>query len=79
MAPLLDQKDWDAALPIAKRQGLPVHLIATSEMRKQRMGICKLCQTLSSKSFCGDCNCYMPIKTWVATADCPQGKWSVEK
>jgi len=44
--------------------------------RKARLEACKGCELF--KSFtrqCSSCGCFMPAKTWLARAKCPQGVW----
>jgi hypothetical protein len=43
--------------------------------RNQRMKICESCEKLSILKFCKECNCLMPVKTYLNFASCPLGKW----
>jgi hypothetical protein len=47
---------------------------ATSEQAKERMDICGNCDRLKL-GVCGECHCVMRIKTTLAKAECPLGKW----
>ncbi|MGA1697552.1 MAG: DUF6171 family protein [Ilumatobacteraceae bacterium] len=47
-------------------------------LRKQRMQICRECDKLNGLEQCAVCNCYMPIKTMLPHASCPEGKWDAE-
>lgn len=41
-----------------------------------RLEICRRCPAYNpALQICGDCGCYMPIKTQVEEAKCPQGRW----
>lgn len=42
---------------------------------RSRMAICKKCEFLTSANFCSKCKCMMNIKTRIAVAKCPIGKW----
>lgn len=41
----------------------------------ERMSICNSCE-MFTKGLCRNCGCFMPIKTKMAHASCPLGKWS---
>ena len=63
-------KPWDLFNPNQPR--------ASKEAREQRMNICNFCQhfiTLTNQ--CSKCGCIMPLKTKLANAMCPLGKWGV--
>ncbi len=47
---------------------------------EERKKICSLCPYLFKPTFtCKKCGCFMKIKTKLANAKCPEGKWdSVE-
>lgn len=48
----------------------------TSEkQRLERMEICEACPELSFAKTCNECHCFMPMKTRLAHASCPLGKW----
>lgn len=67
---------WDSAKQEALDKGLATHFFTVSEVRDARMAVCKGCDRLGMGSFCKECNCYMPIKTWVEAATCPKNKWA---
>lgn len=48
--------------------------ISTS-LREKRMNICKSCESLGDLNFCKECNCFMPVKTWIKSSVCPLKKW----
>lgn len=41
----------------------------------ERMDICRSCDKLSVINFCGECGCFMPLKTRLRGSSCPIGKW----
>lgn len=47
----------------------------SKSQRDQRIDICKSCNRLSLLKFCKECHCYMPLKTYITSANCPLGKW----
>ena len=49
-------------------------LVVDSTTRNNRISICKDCSSLKAY-FCKECNCYMPMKTWIPLAVCPLNKW----
>ena len=56
-----------------KAQILPEDILKLSE---QRMTLCKGCPFFAhSVSICNVCGCYMPAKTKVLEASCPEEKW----
>ena len=41
-----------------------------------RMEICKRCPAFDATLMrCRDCGCFMPAKTQIEKAECPQGRW----
>ena len=44
----------------------------------KRWDICMGCEFLTEKNKCEKCGCFMKVKTRVATASCPIGKWEKE-
>jgi hypothetical protein len=48
--------------------------IVSLPQREHRLGICRGCDELA-KDQCKQCNCYMPLKTWLSSSECPLGKW----
>ena len=49
--------------------------IVDEQKRKLRMDTCKGCEFLEHNTMCSMCNCFMPIKTWMLSGDCPLNKW----
>ena len=47
----------------------------SAEIKDQRMAVCNSCDRLHA-GICGVCHCVMRIKTTLAPAECPIGKWS---
>jgi hypothetical protein len=46
------------------------------ETQKARMDICYPCERYNTTFHtCKECNCYMPMKTWLTNVECPLGKW----
>ena len=45
------------------------------EVQEARMDICKTCENFVMLKFCNQCGCYMPFKTELKSAECPQQKW----
>lgn len=50
-------------------------LKATDLVREERINKCDQCNELSAKKFCNQCGCFMPIKTWLKSSECPLKKW----
>ena len=50
----------------------------TSQQSYQdRYEICKKCPKFSKFwKICSECGCFMPLKTKIRWAECPDGKWS---
>lgn len=49
----------------------------SSEVAERRMNVCRSCPRLSL-GVCRSCGCYMPLKTRMAHAECPEGLWKME-
>lgn len=48
----------------------------SDEEQKKRFSICETCEEFHQKTkFCRTCGCYMPVKTWIASVNCPLKKW----
>ena len=44
--------------------------------RDERYAICKGCERLWKPTrTCRECGCFMGMKSWIAAATCPLGKW----
>ena len=55
-------------------------ILVSEEVRQERIAHCKVCPKLTFMMTCDICNCFMPAKTKLAGAECPEGKWlAVEK
>lgn len=66
-----ETRPWDLLNPERPR--------ASDITQKKRMDICEECplyQPLLHR--CSDCGCIMPLKTKLADAYCPKGKWLAE-
>ena len=63
-----DVKPWDLLNPKKER--------SPEELAEYRFGICNNCEWFrhSSKT-CRKCGCFMKLKTHLAEAKCPIGKW----
>jgi len=47
-----------------------------NELGQKRLDICKVCPVFNTnKSICSSCGCYMPAKTKVENAECPEKHW----
>jgi phage regulator Rha-like protein len=58
----------------------PWHILysehVANEVSDQRLNICKSCpELIKTINQCKKCGCLMNIKTKIATAECPLGKW----
>jgi len=42
---------------------------------EQRMAVCQSCPELGALNRCGQCGCFMTIKTRIYSAKCPFGLW----
>lgn len=58
-----------------RTRAIPVKLLVTSELRNERIEICKNCEWLTDLKFCSKCMCFMPVKTWLSGRKCPIKKW----
>ena len=56
-------------------QNIKEELVASTEERTKRLAICEQCDRFTESKICLECNCFMPIKTWVQFKQCPKGKW----
>lgn len=50
-------------------------VVVSDEVHKERLDICTKCEHYSKNHFCGQCHCYMPLKTKFAIFHCPIHKW----
>lgn len=54
------------------------NLKVSDEQHEERYDICKRCpHFISVTTTCTKCGCFMAAKTYLATAECPVGKWGV--
>jgi hypothetical protein len=60
---------WKQVQPYVPNISVP------QEQRETRIDICQSCDKLTEKKFCSECNCFMPLKTWINVATCPLEKW----
>lgn len=52
----------------------------SDNVQAERMSICKGCEHLfEPTNSCKKCGCFMSVKTWMAPARCPVGKWEALK
>jgi len=54
----------------------PRELVVCSQIREDRLDICRSCDKFNGIQFCSLCKCFMPAKTWLVNASCPIKKWS---
>ena len=52
----------------------PEGFFATKEIIKARLDACSECP-LKKLNFCTSCGCFLPAKTKISKASCPEGKW----
>lgn len=61
-----------------------MHILVDKEISEARMKICESCEFYGMQDVkinwmgekrCQKCSCYMPMKTTLAIASCPVGKW----
>lgn len=78
------RKEAGAAVPDGGGMGsLPIPAISTHDFhavtpkaeQERRMNMCHECPELISMDRCRRCGCFMRIKTRMAIAHCPLGKW----
>ncbi len=63
-----ETRPWDMLDPSVER--------ASEEVAKDRFDMCKACPELIKLSNqCKKCGCFMILKTKLAKAECPLGKW----
>jgi hypothetical protein len=65
-----------------------MHILVDKEVSAARMAICETCEFYGMPDAklnwlgaqrCQKCSCYMPMKTTLARASCPVGKWSSDE
>lgn len=73
MARNLAKDVWNTGKKAAK--GLPV--IVSAEVGYHRLQTCEGCDKFDQEtSRCHECGCFMKVKTQLASASCPLGKWN---
>lgn len=66
-------------------KAVPTDLLFSSnytdkETRDKRYDICKECDRLFKPTrTCKECGCFMGLKTWLKTSECPLGKWGMSE
>jgi hypothetical protein len=57
----------------------PDRLLDNQDIVNKRLELCKACpELIASTSQCKKCGCFMNLKTKLAEAECPIGKWHRE-
>ena len=55
-------------------RGEPIHV--SQEEQDRRLAICHICEFWDSgQGRCSKCACFGQFKTWLASQECPIGKW----
>lgn len=63
-----DVKPWDLLNPKQPR--------SEEEVKSERLAICEKCEFFRQQSrTCKLCGCFMDLKTTLAKAKCPDGRW----
>jgi hypothetical protein len=65
----MSENSWSFIPEIAKDK------LVSADQREERVNICKGCEKLSSLYLCDICHCFMPLKTYFKTQQCPLKKW----
>ena len=52
-----------------------MEIFVNDEIRNERANLCQACDKLTMLQTCSICNCFMPAKTKLPGASCPEGKW----
>jgi hypothetical protein len=63
---MAEARPWDFVKPSTS--------YVSDEVAAERMTVCDGCESLRLKT-CMKCGCVMPLKTRLAHAECPVGKW----
>lgn len=72
MARNLAKEFWNSGKKAAR--GLPI--IVPAEVGYERLKTCEECDKFDAEaSRCHECGCFMKVKTQLASASCPLGKW----
>jgi hypothetical protein len=52
------------------------YVLVDKTIRDARYGVCKICPELRTVvKTCKQCGCFMPAKTWLKNAKCPNYWW----
>ena len=52
------------------------YVLISKEVRDARYAVCKACPKLRALTkICKECGCFMPAKTWLKNAKCPDYWW----
>jgi hypothetical protein len=57
----------------------PDRHVSDNKISEDRLKICQGCEFYKITKQCSKCGCVMPIKTQLANAECPIGKWGKEE
>jgi hypothetical protein len=52
-----------------------IDIFVTDQQQEERLTICGACEHYTSLKFCSQCNCFMPVKSKLASKKCPLDKW----
>jgi len=52
-----------------------MEIFVNNEIWEERGRICQSCDKITMLNTCSICNCFMPAKTKLAGASCPENKW----
>lgn len=63
------------SLPLPAASTQDFHAVTPKAEQERRMNMCRECPELISMDRCRRCGCFMRIKTRMAIAHCPLGKW----
>ena len=72
---IIDSKMGMSESNSAVENNIGVSFLADSETQTNRYDICKDCSSFTILKTCKECGCIMPLKTRLANAVCPLGKW----
>jgi len=53
--------------------------VKSPQVAVDRLSICSSCEFYKITTQCSKCGCFMPLKTKLAEAQCPVGKWGKEE
>ena len=54
--------------------GISKKLLTNKNTQNKRIKICMACKKFKN-NVCDRCHCFMPVKSWIKIAKCPDGKW----